>query len=313
MINHIALRNFQAWRALDVDLAPITMFVGKGDGGKSAIIRAITYALTNKGGEDFIRQGAKEAKVLLAMGDDQLLWLKPRGKGAVYHTVIDGVDLEYTKTGQTVPEEIVQHFGFRPIEVEKGTTFWPQLHQQFDPPFLVFESGGKVAKAIGSITKLDVFLRAQHAGRKEMDAALSTSAAAKARVEQLTQQWDRLPDTDEARDRYDRIERELQRADEARAQAAKAREAVQAHRSATAAARAATRGAAVAQAHEEATAAVERAREAGLALRSYREHVATRAAATELLAVKTSRLTELAEEYEHECRKRGVCDQCPWR
>ena len=138
MITNLSLRNFQSHEKLDLEIEPITMFVGRGDAGKSAIKRAITYALQNRGGDGFIRLGKDACRVGITFDDTEfLMWEKKRGKGATYLTscVSNGETLEYNKTGQTVPPEIVDQFRFRGIEIDKNTVIWPQLQGQHDRPY----------------------------------------------------------------------------------------------------------------------------------------------------------------------------------
>lgn len=161
MITNLALRNFQSWKKLDLELGPITVIVGRGMSGKSAIIRAIRYALTNRGGDSFIHEGQNEAAVALAFDNDtQVVWTKKRGKGGQYLLVTPSGKQKFSKTGTTVPEDIVAATGLRGITIDKDTVF-PQFHSQWDAPFLLDESGTRTARILGKMTKLDRLVQAQ--------------------------------------------------------------------------------------------------------------------------------------------------------
>ena len=198
------LRDFQSWRRLDVDLAPITMIVGRGFTGKSAIVRAITYALTNQGGDGFIRHGAPKAQVGLAFDEGTaLLWTKRRGAGAVYNLSVPVVGpVEFTKTGQSVPAEIEAAVGIRAITIDKNFSVYPQLHQQLDKPFLVDESGSRTARVLGKLTRLDVVVQAQMLCRKDKDAEQKRLQQLESEQERIAAQLKELPDVPALRDKF---------------------------------------------------------------------------------------------------------------
>ena len=41
MLRNIGLKNFKCWQALDIDLAPITLFFGTNSSGKTAILQSL--------------------------------------------------------------------------------------------------------------------------------------------------------------------------------------------------------------------------------------------------------------------------------
>lgn len=310
MINRVELRHFQSWRKLSLDLAPITMLVGKGNAGKTAIIRAITYALTNQGGEEFIRKGSGKAKVLIETPNASILWTKPRGKGATYHIEREGKVTELTKTGQTTPAEVVEASGFAPVEIDKGFSVWPQFHQQFDAPFLVFDSGSRVARILGKITKLDVFVQAQVLARREAEESSRAARTAGEALEGFQSELARLPDLDDLRGKYERATELLRTAERSRETAASGRAAIQAHRQVTATG---TRLGELDTALANARSAYERAANASADYRSYRQLVSDLADAGLGLDVATERLDELRAEYESACGEEQLCQTCPYR
>jgi DNA repair exonuclease SbcCD ATPase subunit len=191
MIEHISIRNFQSWRKLDLELGPVTMLVGKGNSGKTAIIRALKYALTNQSGDDFIREGAAGADVGFTTEKDVLLWSKNRGKGGVYN--LNGE--MYTKTGSTVPPEVSATLGMNEIAIDKTTSLMPNIQMQFDAPFIIGESGSKIARILGRLTKLNILVTAQMACRSDADAARGDARAAAILLEQTVEQLRTFPDT----------------------------------------------------------------------------------------------------------------------
>lgn len=314
MIKRVSVRNFQSWKKLDLDLAPITMLVGKGNSGKSALLRAVTAALTNAGGEDFIRHGANQAKVLLEFEDGHsLLWTKPRGKGATYH-IEDGEGgvEEHTKTGQSVPVEIQEKFGFRPVEIDKAFDLWPQFKGPFDPPFLVFESGSRVARALGKLTRLDVFVQAQLNARREMDREQSEARVALEEADRRQQELDRLPDLDELRGKYDELRGIYERAEEKLATVTAGGEAIQAYRQAS---HSVPRGffAKLDSKIQDTAEAISSGLSVQGLVREYRQYVSDLADSGCALDDAVERVAELTQEYHQACLEKGVCDTCPWK
>lgn len=312
MINRLRLKNFQSWKALDMPLAPITMLVGAGNSGKTAIYRAITAALQNNGGDEGIRHEADKAKVMLDMEDRSLLWEKARGVGAVYHTSIDDKVQDYTKTGQTTPEEIVDAFGFRPVELDKNLSIWPQFKDQWDRPFLVFESGSRTAKVLGKLTKLDVFVRAQMNARRALDAAQAEARTALEEAERRHEELAALPDLDAIRREYDRLTDTAERAAGRHATATKARASLQSAAEAERTLRGDSPEQAIA-AHEEAAQAVAHYERAERLVREHRQLVSNLRAAEDVLDAATRGHEELANEYHNACETEGICETCPWR
>ena len=306
MITDLILENFQSWKSVQLELAEITVIVGKGDSGKSAILRAMIYALTNQGGDDFIRRGAARATVAMNVNGHSLVWEKARGKGGEYD--LDGV--KFTKTGQTVPAEIQEATGFRALEVDKNYSVMPNIHQQFDPPFLVFESGSRMARILGKLTKVDTLVTAQMLARKDLKAAQDALTAAQAHSAELREQLATLPDVEALRDEYNQVREAVQEATLAEAKAALAQLSVLSYREATSAAIDYTGLAAQ----------CERARSdlgvfdlASTARERYYHAVAGVADAAIPLDSAVEELAELAALYKGGCEEQGVCLTCPWR
>jgi DNA repair ATPase RecN len=312
MIQSLSLRNFQSWRSLDLRLAPVTMLVGRGDVGKSAVVRAITYALTNQGGDAFIRDGAAEAQVALSFDDDfALLWTKPRGKGAVYHLITDDGEREFTKTGQSVPQAVQEVTGFREIEIDKGFTISPQFTQQFDKPFIVEESGSRTARILGKLTRLDVLVQAQMICRRDRDAARRDAEASQKRSEEVQARLDALPDVDTLRRRYDATAAAVQAADDARGRVADAEALVEAYRQARRLADLPVSD--VSAALADARDAVDRYTVADAARQSFTRAVAEYELAKATLTVAEAQQAEAGAAYDAECREAGLCKECPFR
>lgn len=142
MIEKLTLRNFQAHRKLVVDLDPaITVLWGRSDCGKSSIIRANAWVVTNRpSGDAFVRKGKDLASVELQV--DGNIVKRSKGKG-VNSYELDGQ--EFKAFGTEVPEPIAK---FLNIDPELN------LVGQFDPPFWLSKSGGEVSRELNRIVNL---------------------------------------------------------------------------------------------------------------------------------------------------------------
>lgn len=211
-LSQIVIQNFQSIEGAVLDLAPLTVIVGEGESGKSAILRALRAALFNESGDDDISHGADQATVGLSFADGHvLIWEKPRGKGSVY--TLDGQS--FTKMGGQVPAEIVAATGFREIEIDAGTRISPQIHDQFDQPFIMFESGSKIARILGSLTKLNAVVQAQLICKKNGNTWSSTVVQNETELAHLTEQREAMPDVDYLSTVMDTTAADLEIVDEA--------------------------------------------------------------------------------------------------
>ncbi len=102
--------------------------------------------------------------------------------------------VEYNKCAGQVPDEIEEFLGIGVLEVDATTTLTPQLSDQHDSPFILWETGSKRARIIGQATNLDVVVRAQMKCKKELDGFRREVATKEESVGELTDALASLPD-----------------------------------------------------------------------------------------------------------------------
>lgn len=307
MLAQVVIQNFQSLESAVLDLAPLTVFVGKGDSGKSAILRALRAALFNDGGDEYVRHGTDQATVALAFADGNILiWDKPRGKGASYN--LNGQS--FTKLAGQVPEEIVAATGFREIEIDSGTTISPQIHDQFDQPFVMFESGSKIARILGSLTKLNAVVQAQLICKKNGNVWATSVNQNATEQERLMEQRSAMPDVDWMSTVTDTLAQDLDILEEAQRSLDQASSLIREYGSLSEYARYD-----LASEHEDLEAAkvlldkAERARSVVGSLHSLRKATAERLKGIE--AAQRDWQSE-NEKYVGMCAVEGVCDTCPF-
>jgi DNA repair exonuclease SbcCD ATPase subunit len=190
-LSKITIDNYQSLAHAELTLGELTVLVGPGRSGKSAVIRALCSLLLNESGDSFIRFDQKEATVRLDFSDGTVVsWRKERGKSATYE--LNGKT--FSKTGTQVPEEIAAYLGIGEIDVEQGFSLTPQLKDQFAPVFILSESGSRQARILGKITKLDAVVTAQMACKKRRDQLGRDASYCEKELERIRAERESLPD-----------------------------------------------------------------------------------------------------------------------
>lgn len=208
-LTKLRVKSFQSIEDTELELGGLTVLVGPGDAGKSAILRALRAALLNEGEDDDIRHGASRCEVALDFEDGMsILWWKEKGKGGCYAmTGGNHKPQEFTKTGGAVPDAVAEYLGIGRIEVDSTTELTPQLSDQHDQPFIIWESGSKRARILGKATRLDVVVTAQMACKKQLDTHRREAERAARELEEVTGQLASLPDVKALEHRLNEVEK----------------------------------------------------------------------------------------------------------
>ena len=142
----LQLTDFQAHRCSLINFAPgITTIIGPTDRGKTAILRALGWvAQNNLGGEEFIREGAKETCVKLVVTEGKKSFTIIRTKGKVNSYSLDGK--EFLAFGQNVPTDITKLLQLNEINFQG----------QHDAPFWFSETAGEVSRRLNAVIDLTI-------------------------------------------------------------------------------------------------------------------------------------------------------------
>lgn len=175
MLTKVRVRNFQSVRSADLDVDKLTVIVGASNSGKSALLRALRTLAYNAHSAGFVTTGQRTAYVEAQFDDDgaPMKVAIERGRGtSLYAVVEDGAIEKYPKAGTSTPELVSKKLGLAEVEGESLNFAF-----QFDRPFLLDETGTKVAKILGDLTNINIiFDAAREANRRR------TSDAARLRV-----------------------------------------------------------------------------------------------------------------------------------
>lgn len=142
MIKSIHIKNYQSHADTELEFHPgVNVLVGSSDSGKSAIFRAMTWAMTNRPlGNAFCRWGTKKTQVDLIVNPDITIG-RTKSKSENNY-LFQGREL---LAGTEVPEDIQ-----RTLKID------PQINiqQQISAPFLLSSSPGEVAAFFNDIAGL---------------------------------------------------------------------------------------------------------------------------------------------------------------
>lgn len=153
MLQRLRLRDFQVHENLDLVLDPhITCIIGASDVGKSAILRALRWVMTNQpAGDAFVRHGADVAFVELTV--DGRIVTRRRGKSENVYLF----DKETYKSfgAAAVPDTLARFLNVGPVNFQG----------QLDPPFWFLETAPQLSRNLNAIVNLG-----------EIDEILATAA-----------------------------------------------------------------------------------------------------------------------------------------
>ena len=191
-MTEVEVRNFQSVEHSVFRVEGFTALVGRSNIGKSALVRAVKAALTGATGSDFVRhgglcarrlKGAKACKCVTSVhikreGFD-LLWEK--GDGVNRYTFNGQI---YDSVGSGTPSFLMD--GYAPIKIGDSKELL-QVSNQFDPIFLLNQTGGVIADVLSDVAHLDRVNIAMRMVEKDRREAVSTRKVREQDVVLLTQ------------------------------------------------------------------------------------------------------------------------------
>ena len=148
----VRIRDFQSLEDVDIEIRGFTCITGPTNIGKSAIIRAISGALLNSPVIGDVRKGRKYSSVTLDGGDWSMKWEK--GKTISRTWIPANADRPLTAVGRGQLDEVAA-FGFRSVSVGPKKV-QPWLATQFDPVFLMRETGPAITDFLSEVSRLKV-------------------------------------------------------------------------------------------------------------------------------------------------------------
>lgn len=144
MIQSVALQNFQSHKESILELAPgVNILTGDSDSGKTAILRALAWVLTNRPtGEAFRRIGSKSTSVIVDTSDGAITRVRSDKENLYFGPYAE----KLAAIGTSVPESVVKLLN---MDADLN------IQRQLDAPFLLSCSAGEVAQRLNTVVGLD--------------------------------------------------------------------------------------------------------------------------------------------------------------
>lgn len=154
-IKKIELHNFQSHEYTEMEFdRGLNVILGNSDVGKTAILRAIKWALYNEPkGDYFIRQGEKEVSVKVTFSNGVVVErAKTPSKNSYFLVDSSGNEMRFEGFGIDVPKEITDATNMYkvPLDNSNNKTIL-NIAEQLDGPFLLNEQVSLRASAIGRL------------------------------------------------------------------------------------------------------------------------------------------------------------------
>jgi exonuclease SbcC len=205
-ITKVRIENFQSHEDTEFELSPgVNLIVGSSEAGKSAILRAINFAMHNEPrGDDFVRIERDETRVHLWWSDGcYLCRIKGTNRNAVIVRDKDGYETGFDRIGTSLPQEALDILGNPPIDSESGPIAYSDQHQ---PLFLVTLTASELPKTISRLTGIDDFEDAAELLNKEANAANKKIKDSTKRIEHIDVQLKNFIQLDDQLDQLDQME-----------------------------------------------------------------------------------------------------------
>jgi hypothetical protein len=188
----VEVKNFQSIEHAAIQIQGFTALVGRSNIGKSAIVRAVKAALTGAPSTSFVRhtpgcprksKGAKTCKchcsVHLKAENFDLLWEKG---DAINRYTFNGQI--YDKAERGTPDFLQP--AYAPVKIGDDKELL-QVADQFDPIFLLNQTGGVIADVLSDVAHLDRVNVATRLSEKDRREATATRKVREQDVVTLTQ------------------------------------------------------------------------------------------------------------------------------
>lgn len=147
------INNFQSIKEAKIKVEGMTLLVGESSQGKSACLRALQAACTNRFKAGQVRHGEDHALIRIKVpeSNDVLSVLRPWAGGS---PKIKLGSLEFSKLGRTLPSQVTNYLNLGFLDVS-GESYSCNFHSQFQPPLLLAYSQPKVMELLSASTALD--------------------------------------------------------------------------------------------------------------------------------------------------------------
>lgn len=191
MIKSLQIKNIQSHKNSRLEFSPgINALVGTSNNGKSAVLRALLWTITNRplGTEILLSNWAYDSK---GKQNDEMSVTVEKDKGVLTRRklkteneyILNGEKMEAVKTD--VPEAVRNFFALSETNIQR----------QQDTPFLLSQSSGKTAEYFNKIVRLDIIDRVltnAESTRRKMKNQVESSEQEEKKLEKDLEKYDWL-------------------------------------------------------------------------------------------------------------------------
>lgn len=196
-ISKVIIENFQSHANTTVDFKDFNGIVGPSDNGKTAIIRAMIWALYNTpSGDSFIKKGENKCQVTILFDDGSSLVKTRTPKTHSYDLYSPGsepIHLEAFGTGPVDDVVLFHRMGFVDFLGEKQSL---NVCKQLDSPFFLGESPVTKAIIIGKLGNTEVIDKAIKNNASELREVKSQEKIYKTQLKEVNQELKELKNLD---------------------------------------------------------------------------------------------------------------------
>jgi hypothetical protein len=201
----VKIKNFQSVADTEFEVDGFTVIVGKNNRGKSAIVRAIDAALSNRLGNNFIRWGKLQTEVGLIKDGLDISWIK--GETATYNIN----KKPYTSLNRAIPKPITDA-GFKKFEIA-DEKLNPLIAHQFEELFLINRSGPFVTEAISTLYDLNDINDADTLCQKKLKSSKNLLKTRNADVESLNEKIKSFDGIDDIKQKWVIIKKSIEKSE----------------------------------------------------------------------------------------------------
>ena len=146
MLKKVKIQNFQSHKDTELEFSKgVNVIAGQSDSGKTAILRALRWVFNNKPqGDSFRSHWGGDTEVTVEFDDGFVTRGRHKKNDNFYGWHKD--EKQFKAFGTNVPEPLVEYMDIDSVNVQS----------QLDPPFLLSETPGEVAKYLNNIANLSL-------------------------------------------------------------------------------------------------------------------------------------------------------------
>jgi len=202
MIKKVEIENFQSHKKTILEFVPGTnVIIGESDAGKSAIFRAINWAITNRPlGDGFRSDWGGDTRVAIYTAEGDVI---ERIKTATRNVYIIN-EKPLTAFGSEVPEQVSEI-----LRMDEAN-----IQSQMDVPFLLAVSPGEAARLLNkaaSIDDIDYTISNLRGEYQKVSNNIKFNEGKLKDYEKQIEQYDNLPELEEKLERVEEAEKELEK------------------------------------------------------------------------------------------------------